>query len=97
MLTSGFLSLDSGSSQNVMSILGSPASLPRTLIIHHSEDSCRVTLPAGVDPFIKWSAGRARVTWISGGRSEGDPCEAFAHHGFNGQDGQIVGIAAGFH
>ena len=56
-----------------------------------------MTLPAGVDPFIKWSAGRARVTWISGGRSEGDPCEAFAHHGFNGQDGQIVGIAAGFH
>ena len=97
VLTSGFLSLDSGSSQNVMSILGSPASLPRTLVIHHSQDSCRVTLPAGVDPFIKWSAGRARATWISGGRSEGDPCEAFAHHGFNGQDGQIVGIAAGFH
>src|SRR5712692_9551001 len=87
VLTSGSLSFDSGSSQNVMSILGSPASLPRTLVIHHSQDSCRVTLPAGVDPFIKWSAGRARVTWISGGRSEGDPCEAFAHHGFNGQDG----------
>src|ERR1700687_3134124 len=75
VLTSGFLSLDSGSSQNVMSILGSPASLPRTLVIHHSEDSCRVTLPAGVDPFIKWSAGRARVTWISGGRSEGGRVE----------------------
>src|SRR6267142_1123426 len=97
VLTSGFLSPESGSGQNVMSILGSPASLPRTLVIHHSQDSCRATLPAGVDPFIKWSAGRARVTWISGGRSDGDPCEAFAHHGFNGQDGQIVGIAAGFH
>jgi hypothetical protein len=97
VLTSGFLSAESGSGQNVMSILGSPASLPRTLVIHHSQDSCRATLPAGVDPFIKWSAGRARVTWISGGQSEGDPCEAFAHHGFNGQDGQIVGIAAGFH
>src|SRR6266480_3896589 len=92
VLTSGFLSSESGSSQNVMSILGSPASLPRTLIIHHSQDSCRATLPAGVDPFVKWSAGRARVAWISGGRSEGDPCEAFAHHGFNGQDAQIVGI-----
>src|SRR5436190_13884387 len=90
VLTSGFLSIESGSSQNVMSILGSPASLPRTLVIHHSQDSCRATLPAGVDPFIKWSAGRARVAWISGGRSEGDPCEAFAHHGFNGQDAQIV-------
>ena len=39
---------ESGSGQNVMSILGSPASLPRTLVIHHSQDSCRVTLPAGV-------------------------------------------------
>jgi hypothetical protein len=29
--------------------------------------------------------------------SEGDPCEAFGHHGFNGQDAQVVGIAAGFH
>src|SRR5947209_6503448 len=81
VLTSGFLSSESGSSQNVMSILGSPASLPRTLIIHHSQDSCRATLPAGVDPFVKWSAGRAHVAWISGGRSEDDPCEAFAHHG----------------
>jgi len=35
--------------------------LPRTLVIHHTQDSCRSTLPAGVDPFVKWSAGRARV------------------------------------
>jgi hypothetical protein len=95
VLTSGFLSAESGSGQNVMSILGSPASLPRTLVIHHSQDSCRSTLPAGVEPFIKWSAGRARVRWVSGGVSEGDPCEARAYHGFNGLDGQIVGIAAG--
>ena len=97
VLTSGFLSSESGSGYGVMSILGSPASLPRTLVIHHSQDGCRVTLPAGVEPFIKWSAGRARVAWMNGGRSEGDPCEAFSHHGFNGQDGQVVGIAAGFH
>jgi len=96
VLTSGFLSAESGSGQNVMSILGSPSSLPRTLVIHHSQDSCRATLPAGVEPFVKWSAGRARAVWVSGGVSEGDPCEAWAHHGFNGQDGQIVGIAAGF-
>jgi hypothetical protein len=96
VLTSGFLSAGSGSGQNVMSILGSPASLPRTLVIHHSQDGCRVTLPAGVEPFVKWSAGRARAVWVSGGINEGDPCQARAHHGFNGLDGQIVGIAAGF-
>ena len=37
VLTSGFLSADSGSGSNVMSILGSPAALPRTLVIHHRE------------------------------------------------------------
>jgi hypothetical protein len=97
VLTSGFLSPESGSGQNVESILGSPSSLPRTLVIHHREDACRYTLPAGVEPFIKWSAGRARVRWVSGGGNQGDACEAFAHHGFNGLDGQIVGMAGGFH
>jgi hypothetical protein len=96
VLTSGFLSSESGSGYSVTSILGSPASLPRTLVIHHSQDGCRVTLPAGVKPFIKWSAGRARVAWINGGHSQGDPCEAYSHHGFAGQDGQIVGHAGGF-
>src|SRR5882724_6528611 len=74
VLTSGFLSRESGSGESVMAILGSPASLPRTLIIHHSADSCRATLPAGVEPFIKWSGGRARVSWLSGGAENGDPC-----------------------
>jgi hypothetical protein len=96
VLTSGLLSAESGSGQNVMSILGSPASLPRTLVIHHRQDSCRLTLPAGVEPFVKWSAGRARAVWVSGGVNQGDPCEARAYHGFNGLDNQIVGIAAGF-
>ena len=96
VLTSGLLSPESGSSENVESILGSPAQLPRTLIIHHRQDGCRLTQPAGVDPFIRWSGGRARVVWLSGGSETGDPCEAFAHHGFNGIDGQVVGTAAGF-
>jgi hypothetical protein len=96
VLTSGFLSAESGSGSNVMSILGSPAALPRTLVIHHRNDGCKFTLPAGVDPFIRWSGGRARVVWVSGGRSEGDACEARAYHGFNGLDGQVAGLAAGF-
>jgi hypothetical protein len=96
VLTSGFLSRESGAGENVMAILGSPAALPRTLVIHHQADTCRATLPAGVDPFIKWAGGRARVAWLSGGVQQGDPCEAGGHHGFNGLDGQVVGLAAGF-
>jgi hypothetical protein len=96
VLTSGFLSAESGGGSNVMSIVGSPSALPRTLVIHHRNDGCKFTAPAGVDPFVKWSAGRARVAWLSGGRNEGDPCEARGYHGFNGLDGQVVGLAAGF-
>jgi hypothetical protein len=97
VLTSGFLTAESGSGENVQSILGSPALLPHTLIIHHRQDSCRATLPAGVDPFIRWAGGRARVAWLTGGTESGDACEAYAHHGFNGIDGQVVGLAASFH
>ncbi|MDB5643435.1 MAG: putative exported protein of unknown function [Hyphomicrobiales bacterium] len=97
VLTSGFLSAESGNPrQNVMAILGSPDRLPPTLVVHHRQDACRLTLPAGVDPFVKWAGGRARVTWIDGGTSEGDPCEAFAHHGFNGVEGRMVAAVAGF-
>jgi hypothetical protein len=96
VLTSGFLSPESGGGGNVMSILGSPSALPRTLVIHHRQDGCKFTQPAGVDPFIKWSAGRARVSWLSGGAEQGDPCEAGGHHGFNGLDGQVVGLAGSF-
>ncbi len=78
-----------------MSILGSPAALPRTLIIHHQLDTCKHTLP-GVDPFIKWSAGRARVTWLSGGDSTGDPVSTFSYHGFHGLNERVVGLAASF-
>ncbi|MGN6573415.1 MAG: alpha/beta hydrolase [Pseudolabrys sp.] len=96
VLTSGFLSADSGSGQNVVNILGSPSRLPRTLVIHHRQDGCRVTQPAGVEPFVKWAAGRARVVWVDGGANEGDPCQARGHHGFAGLDGKVVGLAAGF-
>ena len=96
VLTAGFLSPQSGAGINVMSVLGSPALLPRTLVIHHRQDGCRFTLPTGVDPFVAWSGGRARVAWLSGGANEGDACEARSYQGFNGLDGQVVGLAAGF-
>lgn len=96
VLTSGFLSSESGNPrQNVMAILGSPDRLPPTLVVRHRQDACRFTLPAGVDPFVTWAAGRARVTWIDGGESEDDACEAFAHHGFNGVETRMVAAIAG--
>jgi len=97
VLTSGFLTSESGGVPNVASILGTPAALPPTLVIHHRNDGCKFTQPAGVAPFIVWSGGRARPVWLSGGVSLGNPCEAQAYHGFNGLDDEVVTLAAGFH
>jgi hypothetical protein len=96
VLTSGLLTAQSGSAENVVAILSSPGTLPPTLVIHHRQDGCRVSQPAGVDPFIRWAAGRARVVWLDGGMSTGDPCRARSHHGFNGIDDQVVALAVEF-
>ena len=72
------------------------SSLPRTLVVHHREDTCRFTLPSAVEPFVQWSGGKARVVWITGGTTTGDVCEARAYHGFNGVDGKVVSAVAGF-
>jgi hypothetical protein len=97
VLTSGFLSNGSGGRDNVVNILGSPNALPRTLVIEHRHDGCRFTLPAGVEPFVRWAAGKAHVKWLDGGTNTGNPRQARAYHGFNGLDGQVVSLAAGFH
>ncbi|MBY4867824.1 hypothetical protein K6W76_15130 [Burkholderia anthina] len=33
---------------------------------------------------------KADLMIVSGGTSRGDPCEAFAYHGFNGVEGSVV-------
>lgn len=96
VLTSGFLSNASGDPDNVMNTLGSPSALPPTLVVHHRQDGCAKTLPAGVAPFLDWAKGKARVVWLAGGESKGNPCQARSYHGFNGIDGQVVSAAAGF-
>jgi hypothetical protein len=98
VLTAGFLSPQSGEGVNrhVIRLLGSPGALPRTLVVHHRKDACKHTLPTGVDPFIAWSQGRARVVWLDGGANAGDPCEPRAYHGFNGIDAQVVKAVADF-
>ncbi len=89
VITSGMLDV-------LQANVGTPNALPPTLVIHHRQDSCRVTLPALVEPFIAWSEGRARASWVEGGSSEGDPCQARSHHGFLGQDGLIVSRVVAF-
>ncbi|WP_306225105.1 alpha/beta hydrolase [Bosea beijingensis] len=77
-------------------MIGDPARLPPTLIIHHKQDSCRLTLPESAVTFQQWTGGKARLIWIDGGSSTGDPCQARAYHGFIGREGQVVSAITSF-
>lgn len=70
---------------SVIETLQTPAVLPRTLVLHHRRDGCRMTPPEGVAPFVRWSAGRARVAWIDGGGGDGFPCRPNTPHTFTGR------------
>ncbi|WFU07163.1 alpha/beta hydrolase (plasmid) [Rhizobium sp. CB3171] len=96
VLTSGFLSKESGPTKSVAAILGKSALLPTTLVIHHPEDNCRFTKPVGVAPFREWAGASAEVKWLSGGSEQGNPCTFSAHHGFAGQDAELVALIADF-
>jgi hypothetical protein len=97
VLSSGFLSAASGPGDSVAAILKSPKLLPPTLVIHHRDDHCRWTNPAGVAPFQSWAGGRAEVAWVSGGQDDAaNSCRFSAHHGFAGQDETFVPLILKF-
>lgn len=74
----------------------SPSQLPPTLVVHHRDDTCRVTQPQIVEPFLAFAQGRARVTWMTGGVAQGDPCEARGHHGMAGIEGKMLSVVTQF-
>ncbi len=88
--------LTSSMLDHVRQTVGSPAALPPTLVVHHRRDDCRVTHYDMVPPFMDWSAGRARLVWIDGGTSRGNPCRAQAYHGFIGREGAVVSSIIAF-
>lgn len=63
------------------------------LVLHHTQDGCRVCLfsdmPLLMDKLAK--TPRAELISMSGGITQGDPCEAMAYHGFNGLEAEVVG------
>jgi predicted esterase len=87
----------SGIHSMVMATLGSPARLPPTLVVHHSQDACRRTAPSDASRFVAWSGGKARVQWINTtGEPSSNPCNAQGAHGFFRQDGPAASAIIGF-
>lgn len=62
------------------------------LVVHHAQDGCPLCpyarLPALMDGLA--NSPRKALLGIQGGQSTGDPCEAMAHHGFNGNEAEVV-------
>lgn len=74
-----------------------PDALPRTLIVHHRKDYCRVTHASDVASFAQWAGARVRVEWIDGGSEpKGRRCGAQHYHGFIGREGEVVAAIARF-
>lgn len=76
------------SSMNAITGLDARSAKSRHLIVLHRLDACRATSP---------SAGQAAATRngletivMDGGKSTGDDCEAYAHHGFYGIERETV-------
>lgn len=71
---------------SVIETLANAALLPPTLVVHHRQDACVMTPPKAVGEFVRWSRGRARVAWISGGDGFGPPCRPGTPHTFSGRE-----------
>jgi hypothetical protein len=63
------------------------------LVVHHEQDGCRLCAFSEMPALMRGLAGSPRNELIamSGGNNVGDPCEAMAHHGFNGLESEVVG------
>ena len=76
------------SSMNPIAVFDPRALKSRHLIVHHRNDTCRVTGYASAASSHE-RYGTELLT-MEGGITEGDPCEAFAHHGYNGIERETV-------
>ena len=62
------------------------------LVVHHEQDGCRLCSFLEVPKLMAKlvNAPRSKVLAFNGGVSQGDPCGAFSHHGFNGLESEVV-------
>ena len=65
------------------------------LVVHHEQDPCPVCAPSLLPTLMKkFAPGRAELKLVSGGDSQGAPCDPWSHHGYNGIEDTVVGEIA---
>lgn len=68
----------------------SRAQMP-VLVVHHAQDACQATPPSQLPQLMgKLAPARSALLTYEGGKTDGDPCEPWHHHGFNGIDQKVV-------
>jgi pimeloyl-ACP methyl ester carboxylesterase len=62
------------------------------LVVHHQQDGCRSCAFADTPSLMRKleRTPRHQLLAFTGGESNDDPCEAFAHHGFYGIEADVV-------
>ena len=62
------------------------------LVVHHEQDGCSKCRFSDVPALMQRLAAlnRKELIAVHGGRSEGDPCQARAYHGFNGLEQDVA-------
>lgn len=81
----------------IPALRNNPGLLPTTLVVHHSRDICKFTLPGAASEFVAWARGKARIHWINTtGEPSSNPCNARGAHGFFRQDGPAMAAIIGF-
>jgi dienelactone hydrolase len=89
VLTSTILSLDGGRPVPAMPLQN--VVIP-VLVVHHEQDGCNLCAYSQIPRLMEKlsSTPRKELVTFKGGENRGDPCEAFAHHGFNGLEKDVV-------
>lgn len=68
------------------------------LVVHHELDACPLC-PIAKAPELMTrlvNSPRKELLTFKGGQTKGDPCEAFAYHGYNGIEREVVQRIAGW-
>ena len=62
------------------------------LVVHHEHDGCPLCAYSEIPALMGklGNAPRSQLLAFKGGENKGDPCEAFAYHGFNGIERDVV-------
>ena len=62
------------------------------LVVHHEQDGCSFCSFSEMPTLMATlrNTPRSQLLSFKGGQNKGDPCEAFAYHGFNGIEPEVV-------